>query len=102
MINEALGGSGMPDGTRECSLIMAELHTIKEMQALHGKLVKEEIETIKAELFEIKIQRAEERGQFTGATWALAKVGAASLMLLSAVGWFAAHGLPDWIKQALK
>lgn len=80
----------MPDNSLECGMILAKLEALQEqLNSLHGAVE------------EIKLGRAREAGQLSGATWALARVGAVVVALLSAAGWVVVNGVPAPLKKLL-
>lgn len=102
----------MPDGSRDCELILEQLRQLRDMHIQHAATVRTEIDYIKNQLSKIeaiedaiermKIQDARQAGQVDGVTWALAKVGAFSLVAFSIVGWLITGGGWDKIKDILK
>jgi len=42
------------------------------------------------------------RDQATGAVWALSRIGAGVVAAFGLIGWIAVHGVPEWVKSALK
>lgn len=99
----------MPDGSRDCEIILEELRNIRDMHIAHSSAVKIEIEHIKTSLERIKaienaieimkVQDARQAGQIDGATWALAKVGGMVVAMLGVVGWLVTGGGWEWIKE---
>ena len=99
----------MPDGSRDCEIILDELRQIRDMHIEHASAVKVEIQHIKASLVRIeaieaaiddmKLGDARHAGQIDGVIWALAKVGAFVVALFGAVGWLATGGRWEWFKE---
>lgn len=99
----------MPDGSRDCEIILDELRQIRDMHIEHSSAVKVEIQHIKASLARIeaieaaiddmKLGDARHAGQIDGVIWALAKVGAFVVALFGAVGWIATGGRWEWFKE---
>jgi len=84
------GKAPVPDGSVECGIILAKLETLEEQLAELRRAVEE-----------IKLGRAREAGQLSGATWALARVGAIVVAFLSAAGWIVMNGVPAPLKKLL-
>ena len=92
----------MPDGSRDCEIILEQLREIRDMHIAHASTVRTEIEFIKSSLTKIetieqsiesmKMQDARHEGQIDGATWALAKVGAVCMASLGVLGWLISGG----------
>jgi hypothetical protein len=80
----------MPDGSIECGMILGKLEAMEE-----------ELKALREAVDEIKIGRAREAGQFSGATWALARVGAGVVALFGLLGWLAVNGFPPAVKRLL-
>ena len=85
---------------KECGMILAKLEAFEmRLTALekktdqHCRLNTEAVERIDAKLDEVLLQRAEERGQFNGATWMLAKIGAIVVLGFGFIGWLISQGL---------
>lgn len=101
----------MPDGSRECELILEQLRQMRDMHIAHAATVAAEIEFIKKSLLKIesieasieamKLVDARQAGQIDGATWAFAKIGAVSVAVLTVIGWLMGGGW-DRIKDILK
>jgi len=84
------GAERMPDESVACGIILAKLETLEEQLAELRRAVEE-----------IKLGRAREAGQLSGATWALARVGAIVVAFLSAAGWIVMNGIPAPLKKML-
>lgn len=92
----------MPDGSKDCEIILEQLREIRDMHIDHAATVKAEIAFIKNALGKIeaieqsiermKMQDARQAGQIDGVTWALAKVGAVAMASLGVVGWLISGG----------
>lgn len=101
----------MPDGSRDCEIIMEQLREIRDMHISHASEVKaeirmikdtlEKIDTIEKSIEHIRVQDARQQGQFDGAIWALAKIGAFFTLLLAGIGWLTTGGGIVWIKEHL-
>lgn len=101
----------MPDGSRDCELILEQLRQMRDMHIAHAATVKaeidfikkslEKIETIEASIDAIKLLDARQAGQIDGATWAFAKIGAAAVAMLGVIGWLMGGGW-EKIKDILK
>lgn len=93
----------VPDGSRDCEIILEQLREIRDMHIDHAATVKAEIafiknalkkiETIEQSIERMKMQDARQAGQIDGATWALAKVGAVAMAMLGVIGWLVSGGL---------
>ncbi len=100
----------MPDGSRECELILEQLRQMRDMHIQHAATVTAEIDFIKKALVKIetieeaieamKLVDARQAGQIDGVTWAFAKIGAAAVVVLGLFGWLIGGGW-DRIKQVL-
>lgn len=101
----------MPDGSRDCEIILEQLREMRDMHISHSSEVRAEIRMIKdtlnkIDLIEESIERirlddARQRGVFDGAVYALAKVGAVVTVFLAFVGWMTTGGGWVWIKEHL-
>lgn len=101
----------MPDGSRDCEIIMAQLREIRDMHIAHASEVKAEIrmikdtldkiDTIEQSIESIRVQDARQQGQFDGAVWTLARIGAVVTLLFAAIGWLTTGGGWTWIKEHL-
>lgn len=99
----------MPDGSRDCEIILEQLREIRDMHISHSSAVKIEIEHIKCSLErieaienaieEMKLGDARQTGIIDGAIWALAKVGAGVVALFGIIGWVATGGHWEWFKE---
>lgn len=99
----------MPDGSRECEIIMEQLREIRDMHIAHSSEVKaeirmiketlEKIDTIEQSIEHMRIQDARKQGAFDGAIWTLARIGAFVTLLFAGVGWLTTGGGWQWIKE---
>jgi hypothetical protein len=102
-------GKIMPDGSRDCEIIMEQLREIRDMHIAHSSEVKaeirmiketlEKIDTIEASIEHMRIQDARQQGQFDGAIWTLARIGAVVTLLFAGIGWLTTGGGWQWIKD---
>lgn len=101
----------MPDGSRDCEIILEQLREIRDMHIAHAAEVKaeirmikdtlEKIDTIEKSIESIRVSDARQQGQFDGAVWALAKVGVGATLTMAGVGWLTTGGGWTWLKQHL-
>jgi len=101
----------MPDGSRDCEIIMEQLREIRDMHIAHSAEVKteirmikstlEKIDTIEASIEHMRVQDARQQGQFDGAIWTLARIGAVVTLLFAGIGWLTTGGGWQWIKDHL-
>lgn len=99
----------MPDGSKDCEIILEQLREIRDMHISHASEVKAEIrmikdtldkiDTIEASIEQIRIQDARQQGAFDGAIWTLARVGAFVTLLFACVGWLTTGGGWSWIRE---
>lgn len=91
----------MPDNSVECGAIIARLTAIEAAQRQHLNYVSQKIAAMERTLEEIRLQRAEERGE----SKALARVGAIVVAGVSLVGatfmWLTTGGGAAYIKKML-
>jgi hypothetical protein len=101
----------MPDGSRDCEIILEQLREIRDMHIAHASEVKAEIRMIKetldkidgieASIENIRIRDATRQGQFDGAVWTLARIGAVVTLLFAGIGWLTTGGGWQWLKAHL-
>lgn len=87
----------MPDGSKDCGIILGKLEVIERLQLAHASAVKIEIDQIKEKLArmddiervlnEIRLKEAREDGAINAAQWVLARIGAFVVLFLGAIGW---------------
>ena len=70
---------------------MADRDAILEALAEHSQ----KLDTVIAE-------RLMEKGQFSGAIWALSRVGASVVSFMALLGFLAVHGVPQWVKDIFR
>ncbi len=91
----------MPDNSVECGMIVARLSAIETAQQRHANYVAQKITAMETTLEEIRLQRAEERGE----SKALARIGAIVVAGVSLVGatfmWLTTGGGAAYIKKML-
>ena len=102
----------MPDGSKDCGIILGKLEVIERLQIAHASVVKIEIDQIKEKLGriddiervlnEIRSKEAREDGAINAAQWVLARIGAFVVLFLGAIGWLVTSDHWSFIKKWLQ